>query len=303
MTSGTLTPRRRANSVTHALALIVGGLALLYVVAVLLLWRFQEQVVFQPPSSLDATNVGERRVRYRTEDGVELFAFLVGECNGSKPIVLAFHGNADVSRWFVPWARQVAREADVCVMLPEYRGYDGLGGVPSYEGSACDARAALAFVRESLHVGPDRTIYFGHSLGTAIAAELAAFEPPASLVLQSPFSSVREMSRRLLVPGIPAFWSFISRVHFDTNARVSSLDVPVSVTHGDKDLIIPTFMGREVFAAARRPGEFLLVPGAGHNDVAEVGGRAYWSWLVRALHAGDRRAVSLDVPAKTRSAP
>ena len=47
-------------------------------------------------------------------------------------------------------------------------------------------------------------------------------------------------------------------------------------------------MGREVFAAARRPGELLIVPGAGHNDVPEVGGRAYWTWLVRAIHAGDR---------------
>ena len=58
------------------------------------------------------------------------------------------------------------------------------------------------------------------------------------------------------------------------------------VAHGDRDLVIPVRMGREVFAAARHPGELLIVPGAGHNDVAEVGGEAYWGWLTRALATG-----------------
>jgi pimeloyl-ACP methyl ester carboxylesterase len=275
-------------------------LALLYVCAVLLLWRFQEQIVFQPPSGVAASDVAARRVTYRAEDGIELFAFLVGECEGDAPFVLAFHGNADLSRWLIPWATQVAREAGVCVMLPEYRGYDG---VPSYAGSARDGRAALAFASDSLQIAPEQFVYFGHSLGTAIAAELAAIEPPRSLVLQSPFSSARAMSRRLFVPGVSAFFRLISRVHFDTNARVAALDVPVWVSHGDKDLIIPATMGREVFAAARQPGELLIVSGAGHNDVPEVAGRAYWTWLVRAIHAGDRSPAIRAAPTRTRSAP
>jgi fermentation-respiration switch protein FrsA (DUF1100 family) len=242
-------------------------------------------------------------VHYRAEDGVELFALIAGDCGGDGPVLLAFHGNADLARWLVPWAVQVAREADACVMIPEFRGYDGLGGVPSYPGSALDARAALAFARESLGATPDRLVYFGHSLGTAIATELAVDNPPRSLVLESPFSSARAMARRMFVPGIAAFWRLISRVHFDTIARVAALETPVSVAHGDRDLIIPVEMGREVFAAARRPAELLIVPGAGHNDVPEIGGQAYWAWLVRAIHAGDRASVSPGVPTKTRSGP
>ena len=288
---------------THVVTLIAAGLALLYVCAMLLLWRFQEQIVFQPPSGVAASDVAARRVTYRAEDGIELFAFLVGECEGDATFVLAFHGNADLSRWLVPWATQVAREAGVCVMLPEYRGYDGVAGVPSYAASAHDARASLAFARHSLQIAPERMVYFGHSLGTAIAAELAADTPPRSLVLQSPFSSARAMSRRLFVPGVGAFWRLISRVHFDTNARVAALDVPVWVSHGDKDLIIPVTMGQEVFAAARHPGELLIVPGAGHNDVPEIAGRAYWSWLVRAVHDGDRSSATRAAPTRTRSAP
>jgi pimeloyl-ACP methyl ester carboxylesterase len=288
--------------VTYVLALIAGGLALLYVGLLALLWRFQEQIVFQPPRGIAFADVAARQVHYRAEDGTELFAFVVGECGPPGPVVLAFHGNADLSRWFVPWAAELARTANVCVIVPEYRGYDGLAGIPTYTASAYDARAALAFARDSLDIALDRLVYYGHSLGSAIATELATSNPPRSLVLQSPFTSAREMSRRLFVPGVRAFWSIISRVHFDTKARVRSLTMPVSVAHGDKDLIIPVEMGREVFGAAQRPGELLIVPGAGHNDVAELGGRTYWSWLAHAVHAGDSAASSLDPRIERRSA-
>ena len=89
---------------THVVALIAAGLALLYVCAVLLLWRFQEQIVFQPPSGVAASDVAARRVTYLAEDGIELFAFLVGECEGDSTFVLTFYGNVDLSRWLVPWA-------------------------------------------------------------------------------------------------------------------------------------------------------------------------------------------------------
>src|SRR5678816_2764685 len=67
VTTGTLTPRRRAQSMTHVVALIAAGLALLYVCAMLLLWRFQEQIVFQPPSGVAASEAAARLVRYRAE--------------------------------------------------------------------------------------------------------------------------------------------------------------------------------------------------------------------------------------------
>jgi fermentation-respiration switch protein FrsA (DUF1100 family) len=59
--------------------------------------------------------------------------------------------------------------------------------------------------------------------------------------------------------------------------------VPVSVVHGESDGIIPMRMGRAVHAAARVPGELLVVPGAGHNDVIDSAGDAYWEWVRRAL--------------------
>ena len=212
-------------------------------------------------------------------DGVELFAYVVGECTSANTVIIAFHGNADIARWFVPWAFDVVRQTSACVIVPEYRGYDGAGGRPTYASSALDARAAVDYARQSLGADQSRLVYFGHSLGTAIATELARAQSPRSLILQSPFTSARAMARRMFVPGLTLFWSTISRVHFDTVVAVRSLRCPVWVAHGTRDVVIPVRMGREVFNSAAVKGELLIVDGAGHNDVPEVGGEAYWRWL------------------------
>jgi pimeloyl-ACP methyl ester carboxylesterase len=90
------------------------------------------------------------------------------------------------------------------------------------------------------------------------------------------------MARGPLAP-VTLLWRLIARVHFDTRAKVAELRVPVWVIHGERDGVIPVRMGRAVHASARVPGELVVVPGAGHNDVVEVAGDAYWQWLRRAL--------------------
>lgn len=260
-----------------------------YALLVAVLWTQQERVVFQPPSVVPVRRLeavgGEPvgQVPYRAEDGTALVAYVVGEPARARGVLIAFHGNADLARNLIPWAAEVARRTNVAVLLPELRGYDGLAGVPTYTGAAQDARAAYAIARDSLRVDSDRLAYFGHSLGSAIATELASEHPPRVLLLESPLSSARAMARRMFLPGLTLFWPIVSRVHYDTARRVRELRIPVWVAHGGRDLIIPARMGREVFDAAAVKGDLLLVPGAGHNDVSDVAGEDYWRWLQRAL--------------------
>jgi fermentation-respiration switch protein FrsA (DUF1100 family) len=264
-------------------------------VLVVYLWRNQERVVFQPPSATPDAPRPARRVTYRAADGVELFGYVLDApaMAGSLPrVVLAFHGNADLAAWTAPWAHELARRAGVTVLIPEMRGYGGIPGAPTYETAALDARAALGYARTEL--GASSIVVYGHSLGSAIGAELAAHmeeagQAPEALVLQSPFTSARDMATRLLLPPIPGLWGWISRVHFDTRARVAALDAPVFVSHGTSDLNIPVRMGRAVHEAARRPGELLIVEGAGHNDVGDLGGERYWRWLVTAVQSSESR--------------
>jgi len=261
--------------------------AVVYLLLLSLLWLQQERIVFQPPLVLRSTKHDARDVRqvpYRAEDGIDLFAFLVGDAARAEGLLVAFHGNADLARYLLPWAQAVSREANVAVLLPEIRGYDGVRGRPTYLAAARDARAARAVV-ETLKVPSDRVAYFGHSLGSAIAAELATEYPPSALLLQSPFTSAREMARRMALPGLTIFWPIVSRVHYDTTDRVRTLASPVSVAHGLSDMIVPVRMGREVYEAAAVKGKLLLVPDAGHNDVQERGAAEYWDWFRAALRA------------------
>jgi len=258
---------------------------LAYAGALGLLWLFQERIVFQPPTNPEALDTATRTITYTSSDGVRLIAHFVEPAQPGGPVVLAFHGNAMISRWMIPWAREVSRRFNATVVLPEFRGYDGLAGSPTYTGASLDATAALAATREHLHVSAGDVILYGHSLGSAVATELASSTPPRALLLESPFTSAREMGARMPIVGLRFFWSAISRVHYETRDRVAKLDVPVSVAHGEGDIIIPVRMGRAVFVAARKKGSLLIVAGADHNDVPIVGGDAYWRWFGEALRA------------------
>jgi fermentation-respiration switch protein FrsA (DUF1100 family) len=251
------------------------------------LWRNQERVVFQPPTDAPDAPSPARRVAYAAADGHPIFGYVLEPPAASRlrhRVVIAFHGNADLSAWLAPWAHELSTRAGVTVLVPEYRGYAGIPGSPSYDAATADARGALAFARDSL--GATEFVIYGHSLGTAIGSELATHmggAPLRSLVLQSPFTSARDMATRMMVPPIPGLWSRISRVPYDTRALVGQLDSPVFVSHGSRDITIPLRMGRAVFEAAKNRGDLLVVEGAGHNDVADVGGEAYWRWLTNAV--------------------
>jgi fermentation-respiration switch protein FrsA (DUF1100 family) len=256
------------------LALLVGLLALL--------WQSQERILFQPPRLYE--NPSESgRVSYRASDGQLLTGFLVGDPRGASGVLLCFHGNADLAMWQLDWAHSLGKRTGFAVMLAEYRGYMSLGGIPTYATTKLDALAAYDWLGSEFGVNRATIAYFGHSLGSAVATELAEVHPPLALLLQSPFSSAREMARLIVTLPVAFVWRAISRIHFDTVKAVSLLDVPVSVAHGKRDRIVPLRMGLEVYDAAKMKGELLVVEKAGHSDIADIAGEEYWKWITAAL--------------------
>jgi len=105
---------------------VIGLIAAAYFVFLALLWVFQERIVFQPPTSPEALDHASRTMTYTASDGVHLVAQVVEPPQAGGPVILVFHGNAMISRWMIPWAREVSRRLQATVVLPEYRGYDGL---------------------------------------------------------------------------------------------------------------------------------------------------------------------------------
>lgn len=248
-----------------------------------LIWWGQEKLVYfpQPGPYPEAAEI--HRIDYAAADGQPLLSYVIGDPRTARGVLLCFHGNADLALYQVDWASEINRRTGYAVVLAEYRGYMGLGGKPTYSGIRLDAEAAYEAIRSRLGIDSARIALFGHSLGSAVAAELAAKHEPRALLLQAPFTSARDMAPRVITPPLALAFRLISRVHYDTRTAVASIDAPVWVVHGTRDGVIAVEMGRAVFQAAKNKGELLIMNDAYHHDLAGMERSLYWAWMERAL--------------------
>jgi uncharacterized protein len=255
-------------------------LSLLIVVAVPLaalglLWALQRRLIYLPaPRAVPpaaAVLPGAEEVAFRTGDGLRLGGWFVPAARGARdrrqasrpgPAVLVCNGNAG-NRWLrAPLAAALSR-AGLAVLLFDYRGFGGNPGRPTEEGLAADARAAQAFLAARPEVDPARLVYFGESLGAAVALRLATERPPAALVLRSPWASLAEVGR-LHYPFLP--FGLLLADRYDSLGLAGRLAAPLLVVAGERDRIVPAAHSRRLFDAAHQPKRLVVVPGADHND-------------------------------------
>ena len=263
---------------------VMRGAAIVAAVLALLLFTadrtglIERYFIYFPQKTLgaDPSHVGLafEDVSFTTADGKALHGWFVPGRN--EVTWLWFHGNTgNISDRLVN-LKLLHDELGVSVLLFDYRGYGRSEGRPTEKGTYRDADAALAYLRSRGDVSPDRIIYFGRSLGTAVAVDLAARHPPYGLILESPFLSLRHMAR-LSYRFLPTWPLLVDR--YDSQAKIAKVDAPLLVLHGDQDDTVPIEAGRRLFDAAREPKQFYTVRGASHNDTYDVGGPSYLAAL------------------------
>ncbi|HKC13881.1 MAG TPA: alpha/beta hydrolase [Vicinamibacteria bacterium] len=240
---------------------------------------FETSLIYFPSRLLEDTpedyGLVFEEVSLAAEDGVRLHAWWLPLARPRFTILFA-HGNAGNISHRLDRARLLASRLSAQVFLFDYRGYGRSEGKPDEQGTYRDARAAHRHLTETRGVPPDRLVLFGESLGSAVALNLALERAAGALVLESPFTSIRDMAR-LLLPWLPL--SPFLRTRYDNLAKVGRLKVPLLVVHGDRDEVVPFAQGRRVFEAAPEPKRFHRIVGAGHNDTYLRGGEAYWEAL------------------------
>lgn len=231
----------------------------------------ERSLIYYPARRLEATpralGLAFEDVRLAAEDGVALHGWFVP---GRRRVALLWcHGNAGNISHRLENLSLLHHRLGMSVLLFDYRGYGESAGVPSEEGTYRDARAFRAWLARRSPQSP--VVYFGRSLGAAVATRLAAEAPPAALVLETPFVSVPAMANAT-IPGA----GLLFRTRYDTRGRIRGVRAPVLILHGDADEVVPLRQGRAVFDAAAGPKAFFVIRGARHNDTYLVGGEAYW---------------------------
>jgi fermentation-respiration switch protein FrsA (DUF1100 family) len=209
-------------------------------------------------------------VAIETDDGERLHGWWVPARSPSIGQVLLCHGNAGNVGDRVIHA-QLLSTAGFDVLLFDYRGYGASTGRPDEDGTYLDARAALQVLISQPEADSERVVYLGESLGGAVALALALQSPPSGLILQSTFTSVREVARRHY-PIIPRG---VIPDAYPSARRIGRLRAPVLVLHGDRDEIVPVEQGRALFDAAAQPKRLHVFHGAGHNDLVARWGAEY----------------------------
>ena len=221
-----------------------------------------------------------------TSDGISVHGWFIPAAAertpaGAPPFTfLMLHGNAGNISHRIDWAKLYRDRLGVSVLLLDYRGYGKSEGEPSEKGTYLDGEAAVAALSERDDVDASRIVLVGHSLGSAVATELALRHPPAALVLESPFTSVAEMAKSI-IPFLPV-GIFLS-TRYETREKIANLACPLLVMHGEHDEVIPFEQGIRVYEAAPEPKTFFRIRDAGHNDTYIAGGEPYIQAYVRFL--------------------
>lgn len=242
--------------------ILVLGLVL-SVLFILLVMLFENTFIYFPsrvwiPQSMPFV---PRDAWMTAEDGVRIHGWFV-EAPDAKATLLYLHGNAGNLSNRMDFVERLWR-LPANVLIVDYRGYGRSEGSPDESGLYSDAYAAFDFLVRELKVPPSKIILFGKSLGGAVAAELATRVACGGVILQSTFTSVKEMSKRVL-PILPASWFL--RHRYDTLSKVPRIACPKLVLHAKRDEIVPYDMGRRLFEAAAMPKRFVELDVPGHND-------------------------------------
>jgi len=263
--------------------LIVFGAA--YLVILLLLRVFEHNLIYFPdyPGRLSGDwqprDLPIEDVWLQTADGAKLHAWWIPNQTAEFTFV-AFHGNA----------ANIAARADVYrflhalpahVLAVEYRGYGRSEGSPSEAGLYLDAQAAYDHLIGQRGIAPRRIISYGQSLGTAVAADLAAKREVGGVLLEAPFPSTRAVVRRVywFLPGA----ELVARSKFDTTKKLAGAHSPILIVHCAHDPVLAFSLGEKVYARAPEPKFLWRVEGECHEEASLIAPKEYRAQLLAFL--------------------
>ena len=273
-----------ARFLVHSALYAIMLLFLLTVTGCSIMNRF----VFLQKKGLPATHamisLPYQEIWFPARDGVQLNGWFIPGAP-ETPLVLFFHGNAGNLYDNLEYLN-LLHDRGFPIFIFDYRGYGKSQGDPLRENDLYqDARGAVSYL-EGQGWRHERMIFFGQSLGSAVALQMALETPPAGLVMESSFTSMKEIGKYFspLTYYTVGWWGI--DLPFDNLAKIGQVEVPLLLIHGDKDSVAPVEMTKRLFARAGAPKMLHIISGGGHCSVSTQDSSAYlaaWSSYLRSI--------------------
>jgi hypothetical protein len=240
----------------------IGGLtAALYILVCILMYNFQESLIFHPTvlGSAYRYDVAQKfeELNIPVADGKKINALLL-KCDSAKGLVFYLHGNAGaLDSWADIGKYYAAMGYDVFVM--DYRGFGkSEGAIYSEQQFYADAQACYDEMKKRYN--EKNIVVIGYSIGTATASMLASTNSPRMLVLQAPYYSLADMMHHLY-PFVP---DFLLKYKFENFKFISKVKAPVLIFHGDADEVVYYGSSLKLKDHFKSGDRLVTLTGAGH---------------------------------------
>lgn len=258
---------------------LISAVGALYLLVIIALWYWQASFIFRPSPTVNATP-GDSGVRFARValpiGGGQLAGWWVPAESPRTATLLFLHGNANN---LGANAEQVVRFHNVGlnVFIFDYRGYgESTGGPPREKLVYEDADRAWTYLVSERRISPATIAIYGHSLGSAVAVDLAGKHPEAgALIIEGVLASIADLANDMGV-GTVLPVRLILTERFDAISKIGLVRNPTLILEGDADRPV---RARRLYDAAREPKQIAIIPGGGHEDSAEMNPTVYFGAL------------------------
>jgi len=253
-------------SIKRILKSIVFIIISIYLFLFCFAYFYGERMIFPVPKSSYSITPTSDIKQMTLKSGGKINYYTINVPNSEFHIIYN-HGNAVDLGEIQSFLRRISKNLHCSVTGYDYPGYGNTAGIPS-EKNVSERIMRIYKQLKNKGVSDNQIIIWGRSIGSGPATFIAYKKPVAGLILISPFTSAfRVVTRIKLLP-------------FDVFSNldiISKINCPLLVIHGQIDKVIPVHHGKAIYAKAKNPKSILYVDKAGHNNVEDIGGQAYWT--------------------------
>ena len=251
-------------------------------------------LLFHPSSVVDITpaayGLAYEDVRFGGDSGLLLHGWHIP--GPGDVIFVWFHGNGGNIQNRLEHVRLMHVHVGGSHILFDYQGYGLSHGQPSIPGIVADGRAVVQLVQERGWSTGKRIVFFGESLGCAVAVALAVDRAtevrPDRIILEAPFYSLQAMGQIVLPP-----LAFLVKDDLNSARLMAKLTVPLLIIHGTQDQVVPFQQGRDLYELSPSPKQFHTIPGGGHVGLYEIDGQRYFQ-TIHDFVSGERSTGSTE---------